>query len=68
MHIVSLVGLSSVLKRDVPLQDHVQSREESPCPSQVGVIHLQSLTDKDTHLPLQEVEFPAGCWVCHHNL
>ena len=65
---VSLVGLSSALKRDMPLRDHVQSREESPCPSQMGVIHLQSLTDEDTRLPLQESEFPAGCWTCYYIL
>ena len=65
---VSLVGLSSALKRDVLFRDHVKSKEESPCPSQVVVIHLQTLTDEDMRLPLQESEFPADCWVCHHIL
>ena len=63
---VSLVGLPSAQKRDVPLRDHVQSRKESPCPFQVSVIHLQTLTDEDTRLSLHSSEFPAGCWVCHH--
>ena len=55
---VSLINatatMASALIYDVPLRDHDQSRKGSPCPSQVDVIHLLSLTDEDTRLPHQE--------------
>ena len=42
--------LSSALKGDVHLRDHVRSKDEYPCPFQVDAIHLLSLKNKDNIL------------------
>lgn len=55
---MSAIDLKSALK--LPMKRRIISMSFSR-----GAIHLLSLTNEDSPLPLPEYELPVGCWVCH---